>query len=105
VSLRRNLVKFFPRTGGGDHRPPAGRLPKISRNISGLPADPDELARLRRELNGWLTQFSVDSLIPQDVLIAACEACANAIEHGYRNASGGTVRLRDAGRHLVSRGT
>jgi signal transduction histidine kinase/serine phosphatase RsbU (regulator of sigma subunit)/FixJ family two-component response regulator len=59
-----------------------------------IPADPDELAMLRRELNGWLTQFSVDPVIAQDVLIAACEACANAIEHGYRDAPGGTVRLR-----------
>jgi anti-sigma regulatory factor (Ser/Thr protein kinase) len=30
----------------------------------------------------------------QDVLIAACEACANAIEHGYRGAREGIVRVR-----------
>ena len=28
------------------------------------------------------------------MLIAACEACANAIEHGYHGSTAGTVRLR-----------
>jgi PAS domain S-box-containing protein len=62
-------------------------------NLS-FPADPDELALVRRQLRGWLGQLSMDSLVAQDVLIAACEACANAIEHGYRGSPSGTVRLR-----------
>ncbi len=41
-----------------------------------------------------LGQLSMDTLVAQDVLIAACEACANAIEHGYRGSPSGTVRLR-----------
>ncbi len=48
-----------------------------------FPADPDELALVRRALRGWLGQLSLDPMAAQDVLIAACEACANAIEHGY----------------------
>jgi PAS domain S-box-containing protein len=59
-----------------------------------FPADPDELATVRRQLRAWIDRLSIDSLVGQDVLIAACEACANAIEHGYRGAPAGTVRLR-----------
>ena len=59
-----------------------------------FPADPDELAPVRRQLRGWLARLSMDSLVAQDVLIAACEACANAIEHGYHGSTAGTVRLR-----------
>jgi len=33
-------------------------------------------------------------MLAQDVLIAACEACANSIEHGYRDSPGGIVRLK-----------
>jgi PAS domain S-box-containing protein len=59
-----------------------------------FPADPDELTQVRRQLRSWLRQLSLDPLVAQDVLIAACEACANAIEHGYRGAPAGTVALR-----------
>ena len=59
-----------------------------------FPADPDELALVRRALRGWLGQLSLDPMAAQDVLIAACEACANAIEHGYLGSGAGTVRLR-----------
>lgn len=57
-------------------------------------ADPDELAAVRRQLRGWLGQLRLDPAIAQDVLIAAGEACANAIEHGYRGAREGIVRVR-----------
>ncbi|HEY9242594.1 MAG TPA: SpoIIE family protein phosphatase [Streptosporangiaceae bacterium] len=57
-------------------------------------ADPDELAPARRKLRGWLSKLSMDPQVAQDVLIAACEACANAIEHGYRGSRTGTVWLR-----------
>jgi PAS domain S-box-containing protein len=59
-----------------------------------FPADPDELVLVRRQLRRWLGRLSMDSLVAQDVLIAACEACANAIEHGYQGSPAGTVRLR-----------
>jgi PAS domain S-box-containing protein len=68
-----------------------------------FPADPDELAPVRQQLRAWLSQLSMDPVVAQDVVIAACEACANAIEHGYRDAPGGTVGLRveAAGRDLL----
>jgi PAS domain S-box-containing protein len=59
-----------------------------------FPADPDELVMVRRRLRAWIGRLSIDSLVGQDVLIAACEACANAIEHGYRGTPAGTVRLQ-----------
>jgi PAS domain S-box-containing protein len=59
-----------------------------------FPADPDELAMVRHQLRAWIGRLSIDPLVGQDVLIAACEACANAIEHGYRGVPAGTVRLQ-----------
>jgi PAS domain S-box-containing protein len=59
-----------------------------------FPADPDELVLVRRQLRAWIGRLSIDALVGQDVLIAACEACANAIEHGYRGTPAGTVRLQ-----------
>ncbi len=59
-----------------------------------FPADPDELAPARRRLRGWLGKLSMDPQVAQDVVIAACESCANAIEHGYRGSRAGTVWLR-----------
>jgi anti-sigma regulatory factor (Ser/Thr protein kinase) len=57
-------------------------------------ADPHELAAVRRQLRGWLAVLGVGASLAQDVVIAACEACANAIEHGYCDLRHGTVRLR-----------
>jgi anti-sigma regulatory factor (Ser/Thr protein kinase) len=59
-----------------------------------FPADPHKLAEVRQQLRGWLRPLSLNAILAHDVLIAACEACANAIEHGYRDFPGGTVRLR-----------
>jgi len=56
-------------------------------------ADPNELVAVRRELRGWLRRFSASETLVQNVLIAVGEACANAIEHGYRDSAPGTVRL------------
>jgi len=58
-----------------------------------FPADPDELAPVRRKLRAWLGQLSLAAETAQDLLIAACEACANAIEHGYHDRPAGTVRM------------
>ncbi|MBN6036912.1 ATP-binding protein [Amycolatopsis sp. 195334CR] len=51
-----------------------------------LPADPAALAPARHALRAWLTAGGLPAEDVQDVLIAAGEACANAIEHGYRGA-------------------
>jgi serine/threonine-protein kinase RsbW len=59
-----------------------------------LPADPGHLAAIRERLRGWLGALGVDDWDVETVLIATGEACANAIEHGYRFAPGGITTLR-----------
>jgi len=57
-------------------------------------ADVNHLAPSRAALRSWLTQAGVEPDQIQDVLIAAGEAVANAIEHGYRDRPEGNVSLR-----------
>jgi PAS domain S-box-containing protein len=59
-----------------------------------FPAETSQLAPVRKALRTWLQQCDVSTRTIQDVLIAAGEACANAIEHGHRHAPGQIVRLR-----------
>lgn len=58
-----------------------------------FPADVTELATSRTALRSWLGSAGVDAEQTLDVLIAAGEALANAIEHGHRDLPGGRVRL------------
>ena len=55
-------------------------------------ADVSNLAPARHALRSWLTRARVDADQSLNVLIAAGEAVANAIEHGHRN-SPGTISL------------
>jgi len=48
-----------------------------------LPAEPDSLVEMRRELRGWLAASNVDEEVSADVVLAVDEACTNSIEHGY----------------------
>ncbi|AFM16429.1 PAS/PAC sensor hybrid histidine kinase [Mycolicibacterium chubuense NBB4] len=59
-----------------------------------IPADVGELAGSRTGLRSWLSRAGVNPEQSLDVLIAAGEALANAIEHGHRDRRDGTVRLR-----------
>ncbi|MEU8632479.1 SpoIIE family protein phosphatase [Amycolatopsis sp. NPDC048633] len=59
-----------------------------------FPAEPAELGRVRKALRSWLSQCQLDTLQAQNVLVAAGEACANAVEHGHRDSPGEIVRLR-----------
>ncbi len=59
-----------------------------------FPAQVGELAPTRTALRSWLTRAGVHSDQVHDVLIAAGEAVANAIEHGHRDRPGGTISLR-----------
>jgi serine phosphatase RsbU (regulator of sigma subunit)/anti-sigma regulatory factor (Ser/Thr protein kinase) len=61
-----------------------------------FPAEPTRLAAVRSALRGWLGTTGVDTTTAQNVLVAAGEACANAIEHGHRDAPAGRIRLRAA---------
>jgi PAS domain S-box-containing protein len=56
-------------------------------------ADVNHLAPSRAALRSWLTQAGVEPDQIQDVLIAAGEAVANAIEHGYCDRPEGNVSL------------
>ncbi len=59
-----------------------------------FPADRGQLTPVRAALRSWLGRTGVSRRTLQDVLVAAGEACANAIEHGHRDAPGQQIRLR-----------
>ncbi|MFI5932055.1 SpoIIE family protein phosphatase [Actinoplanes sp. NPDC051494] len=59
-------------------------------------AESTRLAPVRSELRGWLARCGIDTTTAQNVLVAAGEACANAIEHGHRHAPAGRIRLHAA---------
>jgi serine phosphatase RsbU (regulator of sigma subunit)/anti-sigma regulatory factor (Ser/Thr protein kinase) len=75
-----------------------------------LPADRDGLKRMRAALGDWLDELHAGPELRHDVLLAAWEACANAVEHAQGPASatfslhadrdGSVVRVRvaDTGR-------
>ncbi|MEU6896203.1 SpoIIE family protein phosphatase [Streptomyces sp. NPDC046557] len=70
-----------------------------------FPAETSQLAPVRSALRTWLDRCELAPEQVQNVLVAAGEACANAIEHGHCHAPGRTVRLRAAatadGLHLT----
>jgi anti-sigma regulatory factor (Ser/Thr protein kinase)/GAF domain-containing protein len=78
-----------------------------------LPADRDGLRRMRASLKEWLVELGAEPEALHDVLLAAWEACANAVEHAQGPSSGtftlhaerdgDAVRLRitDTGRWRV----
>ncbi|MEU8139826.1 SpoIIE family protein phosphatase [Streptodolium elevatio] len=59
-----------------------------------FPAESSQLAPVREALRGWLAQCDLPPHTMQGILVAAGEACANAIEHGHRDAPGETIHLR-----------
>jgi len=59
-----------------------------------FPAHVNELAGSRAALRTWLTRVQVTPEQVHDVLIAAGEAVANAIEHGHRDKPDGLISLR-----------
>ncbi|BAX92562.1 SpoIIE family protein phosphatase [Mycobacterium shigaense] len=58
-----------------------------------FPADVGQLAPARTALRKWLTRARLDPDQAMNVLIAAGEAVANAIEHGHRQSPEGTISL------------
>ncbi|MEV7552184.1 SpoIIE family protein phosphatase [Amycolatopsis sp. NPDC089917] len=61
-----------------------------------FPADVGELAFVRRALREWLQRCGLDADLLQNILVAAGEATANAVEHGHRDDPDGLVRLQAA---------
>ncbi|MEU5692979.1 SpoIIE family protein phosphatase [Actinosynnema sp. NPDC020468] len=51
------------------------------------------LAPVRHALRDWLTRCDLPDPQAQAVLVAAGEACSNAVEHGHRDTPGRTVTL------------
>jgi serine/threonine-protein kinase RsbW len=58
-----------------------------------LPAVPTRLAGARAQLRQWLTETGINAEVIGRVLVAVGEACANAIEHGYRLDPAGEVTV------------
>lgn len=58
-----------------------------------FPADVSHLAPARSALRNWLTRARVTPDQTMNVLVAAGEAVANAIEHGHRNQREGLISL------------
>jgi anti-sigma regulatory factor (Ser/Thr protein kinase) len=61
-----------------------------------FPAEATRLAPVRSALRGWLARCGIDQTTAQNILVAAGEACANAVEHGHRHLPRGRIRIRAA---------
>ncbi|MFD3328022.1 SpoIIE family protein phosphatase [Streptomyces sp. NPDC058701] len=59
-----------------------------------FPAKSDQLAPVRTALRGWLDRCELPPGTVHNILVAAGEACANAIEHGHRDTPGDIVHVR-----------
>jgi anti-sigma regulatory factor (Ser/Thr protein kinase) len=59
-----------------------------------FPAHVSQLARTRAALRSWLTRARVEPDLAHDMVVAAGEAVANAIEHGHRDRPEGIISLR-----------
>jgi PAS domain S-box-containing protein len=83
-----------------------------------FPARPEELRRLRASLQSWLDERGAPALTQEIVILATNEACANAIQHAYRDQPAGevavlveeaerrlTITVRDFGRFLPPPGS
>ncbi|MEY9886510.1 PAS domain S-box-containing protein [Catenulispora sp. MAP5-51] len=57
-------------------------------------AESSQLAPVRKALRGWLSQCDLPPGTAQNILVAVGEACANAVEHGHRDALGDMVFFR-----------
>jgi anti-anti-sigma factor len=58
-----------------------------------VPAVPEVLAATRSELRSWLSEAGIDPATASDVLLAAGEALANAVEHAYRDRPPGELEV------------
>ena len=54
-----------------------------------FPARPEELRSLRASMRRWLDERAIGEPARSGLLLAVGEACANAIEHAYRDGADG----------------
>lgn len=69
-----------------------------------IPARPAELAPLRARVRGWMADRGIPERVGMDVLLGLGEACANAVEHAYRDGREGDVEVeiqRNGGEILI----
>ena len=53
----------------------------------------DDLSDIRHQLASWLQSAAVPDEQVADIVLSVNEACANSIEHGYRERKPGRVRI------------
>jgi anti-sigma regulatory factor (Ser/Thr protein kinase) len=56
-------------------------------------ATPDRLLEIRRQLTDWLAPLAMSETTAADIVLVVNEACTNCIEHAYRNAAPGLLRI------------
>lgn len=71
-------------TGGSDSNP----APVAGLRRQGVPASADTLPALRAELEAWARGAGLSDRVAAEIALAAYEAMANSVEHGYRGAPG-----------------
>jgi serine phosphatase RsbU (regulator of sigma subunit)/anti-sigma regulatory factor (Ser/Thr protein kinase) len=59
-----------------------------------IPAQPAELQPLRHRVQHWLEDQGIEDATKRNAILALNEACANSIEHAYRDSQPGTVEIR-----------
>ncbi|OLS99815.1 hypothetical protein BJF90_37940 [Pseudonocardia sp. CNS-004] len=67
-----------------------GRIEFVHRS---WPADPEQLAVIRRELSSWLAPLALTEVEVADVVLAVDEAAANVVRHAYGSDEAGVVEL------------
>jgi PAS domain S-box-containing protein len=105
------LDHLLPADASDDVAILAARLDPLEDRLSlTIPADPERLGSVRRDLRRWLSGHLVPKEDAEDVILASSEACANSVEHAYGPGRGSvdveaevhdgeiTVVVRDRGR-------
>jgi anti-sigma regulatory factor (Ser/Thr protein kinase) len=59
-----------------------------------VPATPERLSEIRHRLIAWLAPFELSDTSAADIVLVVNEACTNSIEHAYRDAAPGMIRVR-----------
>ncbi|MFV0495729.1 SpoIIE family protein phosphatase [Mycobacterium sp.] len=57
------------------------------------PAEPGQLAAIRRRVSMWLRDAGIPATLVHDVLLVVSEACSNCIEHAYAEREAGRMRI------------
>ncbi len=58
-----------------------------------VPATPDQLRDIRGQIAKWLRATGIPDDLAGDIVLVVNEACTNSIEHGYRAAEPGRMRV------------